>query len=198
LRLHTLPATCFNPRARGGRDVAMLRELPFVPFQSTRPRGARQLWRFVAALNLVSIHAPAGGATAISCGLVSAYCFNPRARGGRDQAARSTWRAWAFQSTRPRGARPPPDYNLARWVVSIHAPAGGATAKVARLGIRQVFQSTRPRGARPARVAQPAPITVSIHAPAGGATPSRAAMPAYFSFNPRARGGRDHVRFRPL
>ena len=101
----------FNPRARVGRDEA----IPGIGgnmqvFQSTRPRGARQ--------NHFSICFPLR------------MSFNPRARVGRDAI---NWSYLAeksmFQSTRPRGAR-------RRWkmtdiielLVSIHAPAWGATA----------------------------------------------------------------------
>ena len=56
--------------------------------------------------------------------------------------------------------------------VSIHAPAGGATAyKPSPLWLLRMFQSTRPRGARLA-----------------GSGPDRASNRC---FNPRARGGRD-------
>jgi len=53
-------------------------------FQSTRPRGARRPEFAVDNFNIVSIHAPAGGAT-ISCRYTAfTRGFNPRARGGRD------------------------------------------------------------------------------------------------------------------
>ena len=144
---------------------------------------------------MVSIHAPAWGAT--------------RGFGYNISAAE-------FQSTRPRGARPPhrPDRMSAAQVsihapawgataaqglpelhvrVSIHAPAWGATRKGIMEGRTDWFQSTRPRGARRRSIQRRmAPRTVSIHAPAWGATaasPSR--RPRTPSFNPRARVGRD-------
>ena len=77
---------CFNPRARGGRD--QLKSAPddgADEFQSTRPRGARRIYSAYCSMGdcfnprarggrdsvswasgftiLVSIHAPAGGAT---------------------------------------------------------------------------------------------------------------------------------------
>ena len=102
----------FNPRARGGRDAFDLSHqnnltmfqstrprgarrkeslATLIPamFQSTRPRGARQTLQTIKILQRferVSIHAPAGGATASRPH--NAYrgrCFNPRARGGRDK-----------------------------------------------------------------------------------------------------------------
>ena len=99
----------FNPRARGGRDKILRAlclqgslfqstrprgarrvfdstRLGLSSFQSTRPRGARQSVETADAKPaVVSIHAPAGGATRASssqCPFTS--CFNPRARGGRD------------------------------------------------------------------------------------------------------------------
>ena len=100
---------CFNPRARVGRDALFFspKMLKFM-FQSTRPRGARpaECMRRQSQ-QLVSIHAPAWGATrmqphGMSSAGVSIHapawgatevaqlehgiecCFNPRARVGRD------------------------------------------------------------------------------------------------------------------
>ena len=79
-------------------------------------------------------------------------------------------------------------------MVSIHAPAGGATKSGPEMLDKiAMFQSTRPRGAR--RVAAKlvrVDDLVSIHAPAGGAT--YASYRLFVSsprFNPRAHGGRD-------
>ena len=99
----------FNPRARGGRD--------------------RHVGMLLQHLALVSIHAPAGGATQTTNRADHPAMFqSTRPRGAR--LAQSTyWRsASSFQSTRPRGARRKPAY--IPWEalqVSIHAPAGGAT-----------------------------------------------------------------------
>ena len=77
--------------------------------------------------------------------------FNPRAREGRDfRWPVTTTKTGAFQSTRREGRdvlqRQRLDRNV---IVSIHAPARGATRAVHAL---------------------PAPCLVSIHAPARGAT----------------------------
>ena len=79
-----LPAQCFNPRARGGRDVKVHHLAMIAKFQSTRPRGARLYEEAAALIGYVSIHAPAGGATATGNRLNENKSFNPRARGGRD------------------------------------------------------------------------------------------------------------------
>ena len=103
----------------------------------------------------------------------AAHGFNPRARGGRDLDKRASCAFNWFQSTRPRGARPTSLSLRLERLVSIHAPAGGATRSLA---IAHLFR------------------IVSIHAPAGGATLARASDLVFFSFNPRARGGRDKLK----
>ena len=137
------PAGGATRNARRGDAMAL--------FQSTRPRGARR------------VRCRASSVSA---------CFNPRARGGRDLQDIVVATRKLFQSTRPRGARRITLPSLIiREKVSIHAPAGGATTNNASDVRFKVFQSTRPRGAR--------------QAPMGS-------LPVPLSFNPRARGGRDH------
>ncbi len=128
-----------------------------------------------ARLSIVSIHAPARGATLFPLTLRNCLkCFNPRARKGRDFFLLLPIRVVIF--------------------VSIHAPARGATSfklntkevllcfnPRARKGrdcskntqelIVYLFQSTRPQGARPHVGSNDITDgTVSIHAPARGAT----------------------------
>ena len=151
----------FNPRARMGRDVAF--GLPvdsFITFQSTRPHGARPMLGAMRIWGLqVSIHAPAWGATSQTRqGAAYRPGFNPRARMGRDMnSSRPSVRSYRFQSTRPHGARLRrgklrqrhwsfnPRARMGRdptgqWicgfdkVVSIHAPAWGATFASPRKG----------------------------------------------------------------
>ncbi len=129
----------------------------------------------------VSIHAPARGATHDDGhNQRRELCFNPRARAGRDAGSRwlstqMTKIGYAFQSTRPRGARLTTTATTSAVnYVSIHAPARGATAKHGcTIAVDQ--------------------STVSIHAPARGATRIRAsrAIGSMQCFNPRARAGRD-------
>ncbi len=145
----------------------------------------------------VSIHAPAWGATsAPQRSRRSRAGFNPRTRVGCDPKMVVKPRDTPlFQSTHPRGVRPlrngaspsgvaefqsthPRGVRhcgklLARgWiVVSIHAPAWGATDHVGSAGRLGRFQSTHPRGVRPAQPGlQKAVLPVSIHAPTWGAT----------------------------
>ena len=169
----------FNPRARVGRDSGWRHaRLSAVVFQSTRPRGARQFpGKFQTSDPVVSIHAPAWGATSESLITPRDWVgFNPRARVGRD----SGWRharlsAVVFQSTRPRGARQTSMlFCITLGAVSIHAPAWGATLIEIKHRLREL---------------------VSIHAPAWGATPSpTSALRLPARFNPRARVGRDWLR----
>ena len=96
---------CFNPRSRGGSDLDMTKEI---------------------ALEDVSIHAPAGGATSIPEGPRSSRtCFNPRSRGGSDVVRRS---------------------GVGGSSVSIHAPAGGATAQSSAWPRMKMCFNPRSRG----------------------------------------------------
>ena len=153
---------------------------------------------------VVSIHAPAWGATIWICTCTASNAgFNPRTRVGCD----------AF----------PADYLGLVVEVSIHAPAWGATSDISRHGGSMAqFQSTHPRGVRQYRghtgdgrghVSIHAPAwgatgqpdapggaggPVSIHAPAWGATSATAWRGwSRRSFNPRTRVGCDspHVLF---
>ena len=168
--------------------------LPFtLPFQSTHPHGVRP-------------YGLSGSATGAI--FQSTHPHGVRQRGESDMIT-----GWGtFQSTHPHGVRPglggPRD---TVGVISIHAPArgatriGGARAKCGR------FQSTHPHGVRrghltafgglslisihaPARSATVCEIPVhrlwpiSIHAPARSATTPAPVAPVPFgNFNPRTR-----------
>ena len=123
---------CFNPRARMGRDPSRNS-----PSRSPRPRfnpRARMGRDFCrrgtpCPARLVSIHAPAWGATTL------------------EEAIERLIKE--FQSTRPHGARLGEGWSAKHFItVSIHAPAWGATWAQARFDVRSAFQSTRPHGAR--------------------------------------------------
>ena len=130
--------SCFNPRARTGRDWAS----PTTPervqeFQSTRPHGARP-------------------------DVYSRMTKKSKFQSTRPHGARLGRQRWltlktqfqylgfhaTFQSTRPHGARPLAKQDDRLADVSIHAPARGATVRDLRKVLSQVFQSTRPHGAR--------------------------------------------------
>ena len=194
--MHTV--SCFNPRPRAGGDIRRLyTSVCSSMFQSTPPRGGdRSTSGHWSAACRVSIHAPARGATPIGVSHDAVErCFNPRPRAGGDSCSSSRMGCpdQCF-NPRPRGGRPTRAAgDRASAMVSIHAPARGATLAVADLRLtNEQFQSTpprggdhcrrsdamrslsfnpRPRGGRRQRSAQPGQHnTVSIHAPARGAT----------------------------
>ena len=165
----------FNPRTRVGCD-AMTRSLSsrLALFQSTHPRGVRRDDQIAfQQVGLVSIHAPAWGATdmlfwwdaeqrvsihAPAWGATKARPlfaiviagFNPRTRVGCDRpcGGRSSARR-RFQSTHPRGVRRDMARQPGDWLtVSIHAPAWGATLPPTTANRISRFQSTHPRGVR--------------------------------------------------
>ena len=191
--------TCFNPRARMGRDIQ--RECAKCGHRCFNPRarmGRDMLTSTHCIVHLrVSIHAPAWGATALkwrACPSIclfqstrphgarhavlqlargDATCFNPRARMGRDSDGldRATPQ-WCF-NPRARMGRDSDGLDRATLQgVSIHAPAWGATsANRPAISRHDWFQSTRPHGARHfLTFVYFAIIDVSIHAPAWGAT----------------------------
>ena len=124
---------CFNPRAREGRDRhggrprqadeevsihapargatidSLAKQQAAAEFQSTRPRGARRLpVDLLDSFASVSIHAPARGATRVLAegGVRRAVSIHAPARGATLNTFQRKTLA-PFQSTRPRGARPP-------------------------------------------------------------------------------------------
>ena len=104
---------------------------------------------------LVSIHAPARGATCSSLYIFSVmtpFQFT-LPRGERRLVGIVTRTVLPFQFTLPRGERLPlPLQGTHRADVSIHAPARGATQTDNLLFDLSKFQFTLPRGERPRRV----------------------------------------------
>ncbi len=188
---------CFNPRTRKGCDVHQnIYFSPCTLFQSTHPqgvrlsgeyyvelidvvsihapaRGATRTWSIWHRGAYVSIHAPARGATSKPRGLrATTTSFNPRTRKGCDRHTRRDCRLYPVSIHAPaRGATSPAFGVDVSPAVSIHAPARGATE-----ALHGVFDG----------------VVVSIHAPARGATqknhPGRDYLPC---FNPRTRKGCD-------
>ena len=101
------------------------------------------------------------------------FCFNPRAREGRDHDL-----VGRVQD---------------QLTVSIHAPARGATQANTETPATSIeFQSTRPRGARLGTIQQTAiPESFNPRAREGRDADDRARRPRLRGFNPRAREGRD-------
>ena len=168
-------ATCFNPRARGGRDDADHGSTAAICSFNPRARGGRD--------------------TAPTCCTKSTWSFNPRARGGRDRRPLPLHTSQEqFQSTRPRGARQVWLARSGSSRASFNPRArGGRDDQVPAVCWTAACFNPRARGGRdiPA-VPRPRAARVSIHAPAGGATPADCCpAPRILCFNPRARGGRD-------
>ena len=121
--------------------------------------------------------------------------FNPRSREGSDLsilliiAERNT----LFQSTLPRGERQIAFAACAgHLIISIHAPARGATVQHYPRQIVMVFQSTLPRGERqpwirPHTAAHKFQSTL----PRGERQQEVFTMAVYKNFNPRSREGSD-------
>ena len=195
--LHVFPSlrleNDFNPRAHEGHDIHL--NSPDQPgrFQSTCPRGARPEVQAACDGYEISIHVPTRGTTQSgSSGLVAVY-FNPRAHEGHDLVTGSDSVSRKFQSTCPRGARPPISGSIA---------------------LTFGFQSTCPRGARPARLDRATPDSayfnpraheghdftatgvicwpkISIHVPTRGTTRHGLIVVVILNFNPRAHEGHD-------
>jgi len=167
---------------------------------------------------MVSIHAPARGATIPACDSRVLLCFNPRARAGRDYhyqppkasfwvsihapaRGATRWRRErqpgdGFQSTRPRGARPTVTVDRDALIKFQSTRPRGARPRLTSTGISAImFQSTRPRGARPNKGLRIVNwLKVSIHAPARGATTMRLKSTKGLGFqSTRPRGARHRV-----
>ncbi len=169
-------------------------------FQSTHPRGVRPLLQDSPHSGLlVSIHAPAWGATRGERPMRAprSVSIHAPAWGATTCSTARTWSGCAFQSTHPRGVRQDQPYTPMRpIVVSIHAPAWGATDGSIRLPFSHGSFNPRTRVGCDTPASQPRlrwtgfnPRTrvgcdddherrltrleaVSIHAPAWGATVS--------------------------
>ena len=141
-----------STRPRGARHISPSADLTGSVFQSTCPRGARRdLLDDCKMADQFQSTRPRGARPRMSGCRYRTTGFNPRARVGRDtlelmhaqveaefqstrpRGARHYARNLApvrsqFQSTRPRGARPRVQAGVTlRILVSIHAPAWGAT-----------------------------------------------------------------------
>ena len=162
--------TCFNPRARTGATTARLIQAP-APCFNPRAR--------TGATSGVTLSARYGNG------------FNPRARTGRDGAHAAVHHCSSFNPRARTGRDLERQIAIARHIVSIHAPARGATATKGSGMCCMRFQSTRPHGARlTSSSARRAVQHVSIHAPARGATQDPLQVQkVMLRFNPRARTG---------
>ncbi len=121
-----------STRPRGARHISDMRWGCDLRFQSTRPRGARPPRRYTTEeYEDVSIHAPAWGATNFVHFI--GFCvasFNPRARVGRDSnQCLNSWGASCFNPRARVGRDQRQRDKIPSRLVSIHAPAWGATQR---------------------------------------------------------------------
>ena len=166
-------------------------------FQSTHPHGVRQVY-FTIFLSFISFQSTHPHGVRLPCGhcdpclvrfqsthphgvrlkLIILICsrstrFNPRTRMGCDR--QELIRFCLIKGFNPRTRMGCDAVCIAigiRYiVVSIHAPAWGATSIYTLLNAARRFQSTHPHGVRlPFLKLLSLPSKVSIHAPAWGAT----------------------------
>jgi len=164
-----------STRPRGARRKLSKVNATLIQFQSTRPRGARLSWPpGVIRSSVVSIHAPAWGATKSSGVWVTPdyVSIHAPAWGATEADGQRRFRyivsihAPAWGATLSEALK-----KNCFDSVSIHAPAWGATFPSPEFFVFIEFQSTRPRGAR--RWIQ------------------RQCGQGCARFNPRARVGRD-------
>ena len=184
----------FDPRSRVGSDRADCRSRHACGRFDPRSRvGSDRAGRRLYAPPLVSIHAPAWGATPQSDCPRGWRCFDPRSRVGSDRVLTERSKLLGVSIHAPAwGATAGDEGAVARLVVSIHAPAWGATVAFPQSQANIQFRSTLPRGERQRCVRHPAVpgcfdprsrvgsdvrradvqchVVVSIHAPAWGAT----------------------------
>ena len=165
----------FNPRTRTGCDLTIT-DMAHKTFS-------------------VSIHAPARGATSKRrLSLADTLFQSTHPHGVRLGGGGLVGPHVEFQSTHPHGVRRYRTFVIADIIlVSIHAPARGATSSVFSLkGVWGVSIHAPARGATSGAGRQEVGAAVSIHAPARGATtsaPRRGLPPS--CFNPRTRTGCD-------
>ena len=120
----------------------------------------------------VSIHAPAWGATALVGMLIDGVVVSIHAPAWGATSDRSPGRTVpGFQSSRPHGARPLASRSYIFWTWFQSTRPHGARPAIRTASVTSVqFQSTRPHGARPSHCTSRGPAAC---------------------FNPRARMGRD-------
>ncbi len=169
-------------------------------FQSTPPRGGRRATAStLSSAGIVSIHAPAWGATCANHRLVGQYVGfqSTPPRGGRHPLRTvRTVLIWSF-NPRPRvgGDMHALCDNISLSQFQSTPPRGGRRTRLCPTQSITKFQSTPPRGGRRIVESQNGNMEyVSIHAPAWGAT-LRNTGSHYTSdrFNPRPRVGGDTV-----
>ena len=141
-------------------------------FQSTHPRGVRQVRRnqFRGSLDF-NPRTHVGCDYGLSKRCKSFFYFNPRTHVGCDFTALRFFPAKPFQSTHPRGVRPRQIGGQKALHISIHAPTWGATLERIRgVGLALISIHAPTWGATSHRDTRTSAEAISIHAPTWGAT----------------------------
>ena len=175
-------SSCFNPRTRVGCDTPAFRACPSRPGFNPRTRVGCDADGFSVkpTTKLVSIHAPAWGATG-HAGWARPCCrsFNPRTRVGCDLLALTPYRFLRCFNPRTRVGCDTPAFRA--------CPSRPGFNPRTRVGCDADGFSVKPTTK-----------LVSIHAPAWGATGHAGwARPCCRSFNPRTRVGCDLLALTP-
>ena len=190
----------FNPRSREGSDPTAVFLLHFPSISIHAPaRGATA--GITATQNLSQDFNPRsreGSDTVCSPFVISSQYFNPRSREGSDLPS---WCIWSMASiisihAPARGATKKQGGNRPEYSISIHAPARGATGNLRSTGDSGKHFNPRSREGSDGELAEPlSSRTISIHAPARGATfPKAMQIYNHYNFNPRSREGSDSAR----
>ena len=163
----------FNPRSREGATTQFSEIFILLRFQSTLPRGERRQEQSPVAADIkISIHAPARGATSFTWRMsVRSRFQSTLPRGERQRSARYWRQDMNFNPRSREGSDTGGIVTSVLRLISIHAPARGATETLSKAPYISQFQSTLPQGERRSWmhwINGWSPI--SIHAPARGAT----------------------------
>ena len=140
----------FNSRSREGSDLIPRLEWVLVKCFNSRSReGSDSALEGSTDGELVSIHAPARGATGRLHPARRQQCFNSRSREGSDQCPQKQHCERLVSIHAPARGATALHLQLSELVrVSIHAPARGATVEIIDRIPDEVFQFTLPRGER--------------------------------------------------
>ena len=156
---------------------------------------------FAVTNTLISIHAPARGATQMEDFLTDVYKFQSTLpRGERHPSQQSSIRQSNFNPRSREGSDGWPTFP-GSWnhTISIHAPARGATPSCCGSASSRVFQSTLPRGERPVPPPLlPRPDNFNPRSREGSDFASLSVIFPPINFNPRSREGSDINGFQPF
>ena len=142
----------FNPRSREGSDRKQLQDmLDVVDFNPRSREGSDDHYDYLFVRLVISIHAPARGATFLANAFIYTYHIfqSTLPRGERHELAEIPDRESRISIHAPaRGATFKRRVQALTGKISIHAPARGATPGCGSPDIHRIFQSTLPRGER--------------------------------------------------